>query len=525
MGIRYFDAAVSVGKFGRRHPLEQWKSEYVLDTMKHCGVSAALVSSNWARDYAPVYGNERLMKELEKSQRFYGCYTIMPESLGGFHSPEQAIKDMREKDMVAARVCPVSHFYTADERTMGEYFAALEKENILLTIPHTELDRASLVKILENHPKLNVLYQGARWEFEKDIYAIMREFENLYIDLSGMQANFAVELMADKLGAHRLVFGSSSPKMSMGAARGFIDHAGISLEEKKLIAGENLARLCGIELPPEQEVENDFIAREMSQGKPVSVHVFDSHTHILEDGGDCGGGMPMIKGDLEHMSKLFEKMGVDEYCVAPWLGIWTDSEEGNIIADDMAKRDKRVYPYVLIDPNYVEDVYKEAYEYHINRGFPGMKMFYNRMCVRYNDPVFEPWLKLANENHLYALMDNGGYPSYLSDMEELAQKYPNIAFFLDHAGSSFDTAQAYAELAEKYDNVYLQLTFTSVPEGMIEYLCRRGLAHKTLYGTDAPMRDARPQLGWVVYADVSAEDKKLILGENMKRIADRCFKK
>jgi predicted TIM-barrel fold metal-dependent hydrolase len=50
------------------------------------------------------------------------------------------------------------------------------------------------------------------------------------------------------------------------------------------------------------------------------------------------------------------------------------------------------------------------------------------------------------------------------------------------------------------------------------------LSGKVLYGTDAPMRDPRPQLGWVAYADISIEDKKKILGENMQRIMDRCFK-
>lgn len=81
------------------------------------------------------------------------------------------------------------------------------------------------------------------------------------------------------------------------------------------------------------------------------------------------------------------------------------------------------------------------------------------------------------------------------------------------------------ELAKKYDNLYLQLTYTNVPEGVIEYLCAEGLADKTMYGTDAPMRGPRPQLGWVAYADISVEDKKKILGGNMRKVADRCFKK
>ena len=216
----------------------------------------------------------------------------------------------------------------------------------------------------------------------------------------------------------------------------------------------------------------------------------------------------MICGDLSHMAELSEYMGVDAYCVAPWLGIWTDCEEGNRIVADMAKRDKHVYPYALINPTYGTDVEKEAYHYHVEEKFPAMKMFYSRTGVRYNDPVFEPWYKIANENKLFALMDSGGYPQYLSDMAELAEKYPDITFFLDHAGRNFACAESYAALAKKYDNVYLQLTFTSVPEGLIEYLCAEDLAHKTLYGTDAPMRDPRPQLGWVAFANILTRTAK-----------------
>ena len=152
-----------------------------------------------------------------------------------------------------------------------------------------------------------------------------------------------------------------------------------------------------------------------------------------------------------------------------------------------------------------------------------MKMFYARTRVRYNDPVFDPWWKIADENGLFGLMDSGDYPLYLKDMEDLAQRYPHVSLFLDHAGRNFATAEEYAQLAKQYENVYLQLTYTSVPEGVIEYLYQEGLAHKTLYGTDAPMRDPRPQLGWVAFADIPMAEKRLILGGNMQRILKRCF--
>lgn len=431
MDIICFDSNVGIGKQGLKNPKEIWKTEDILSVMEQCGVSASLVYSRYSKDYAPKYGNEDLAKELEKSGRLFGCYTILPSLCGDFLNPEETTQDIKEKKMVAAKIFPRSHRYFPDERTMGEYYRALAQENIPLLADCSELNISQLESVLENHPDLNIVYQGVRWDEERMIFPLMREFKNLYLDFSVLQSNYVVERMVESFGADRFVFGSGMPAMSLGAARALIDYANIS-----------------------------------------------------------------------------------------------DSEAGNKVMLDMVQRKpERVYGYVLIDPNYVQDIEGEAKKYHLDYKIPGLKMFYARTRVRYNDPVYDPWWKIANENSLFALTDNGSYPSFLNDVEELAIRYPNVTFFLDHAGQSFDVAINYAQYAKKYPNVYLQITYTSVTQGVIEYFVQEGLAGKVLYGTDSPMRDPRPQLGWVAYANISYEDKKKILGENMEGILKRCFKK
>ena len=521
MAIVYFDSNVSAAISGGDKI--KWRTEDILAAMDRVGIGGALMYAGWLRTRAPENGNDRLLEELEKGKgRLFGCYAIAPESYGFSVSPDDLVTEMRTKGMKAAVMFPRSNGYAPDEKTMGTYYSALEKANIPLIVDGAEMNWYELEEVLSGHPALNVIYVGASWAFAINLIAYMKKYPNLYTDLSSMQANYLIEALVKEFGAERIVFGTGLPMKSPGAARAFIDYAMISDEEKRLIAGENLARLCGMELPSPAEVNCDYIAKEASEGKPLSDLVLDSHAHFIDDNDQCGGGVIlMLNGDLEHMALLSEKMGVDGYCVAPWLAIWTDSEAGNEIALKMAKRDSRVYPYLLIDPNYVEDVKAVVDKYQLGEKFPGMKMFRSRIRRRYNDPVFDYWWKVANEKKIYALLDSGSYPEYLSDMAELAEKYPEVSIFLDHAGRDFATAEAYAALAKKYENVYLQLTYTSVPEGVIEYLCKEGLAHKTMYGTDAPMRDPRPQMGWVAYADISVEDKRLILGGNMKRVLDR----
>lgn len=522
--ITFFDSNVCVGKRGLKHPLDMWRTEDVLKVMQQCGVAGALVYAGWAKDYSPKYGNERLMSELRKSDRLYGCYTVLPNQPGDFYEPEAMIADFKSKKMVAARMFPRSHNYIPDERTMGGIYAVLEREGIPLFVDASEIGMPELALVLERHRKLNIILNGFSWSFERMLFPLMDDFPNLYIDFSTLQTNRIIEVMYKKYGADRLLFGSGMPMKSLGAGRAFIDYGEIPLEAKQKIAGGNLSRLTGVTPLPAGDLENDFIAREASMGKPLSVLVFDSHTHFLEEGGNCGTGRMMIDGDIHGMVRLNSLMGVDRYCVAPWLGIWTDSEAGNEAVLSMSRQyPGKVFGYVLIDSNYVENVEAEAKRYHLEHRLPGVKMLYARTGVRYNDPVFDPWWKIANENSLFALMDYGSYPNFLSDVEELAIKYPNVSFFLDHAGRSFAAAEENAPYAKKYPNIYLQLTYTTVTQGVIEYLCREGLADKVLYGTDAPMRDPRPQLTWVAYADISIEDKKKILGENMQKILERCF--
>ena len=522
--ILFFDSNVCVGKRGRKHRLEMWKTEDVLKVMDQCGVGAALVYSGWAKDYSPKYGNERLTEELNKSDRLYGCYTVLPNQPGDFFDPEEMLRNLRSKKMVAARMFPRSHTYIPDTRTMGGIYKVLQREHIPLFVDASEISMQELASVLDEYRDLNVVLTGLSWSMERMLFPVMDDFPNLHIDFSTLQTNRIIEVMYERYGAERLIFGSGMAMKSLGAAIAFIDYGQILLEAKKKIAGGNLCRLTGVKNIPSTEVKNDFIAKEASEGKPMSVFVFDSHAHFLEEGGNCGTGRMMIGGDIHNMVKLNDLMGVDKYVVAPWLGIWTDSEAGNEAVLSMCRQyPKKVLGYVLIDPNYVEDVEKEAKKYHLEHGMPGVKMLYARTGVRYNDPVYDPWWKIANENNLFALMDYGSYPTFLEDVEELAIRYPNVSFFLDHAGRSFAAAEENAYYAKKYPNIYLQLTYTTVPQGLIEYLCNEGLADKVLYGTDAPMRDPRPQLTWVAFARLSLEEKKKILGENMQRILNRCF--
>ncbi|WP_158560966.1 amidohydrolase family protein [Paenibacillus contaminans] len=524
--LQFFDSSVYLGKSAYKHREQIWRTERIVEELDRAGIAGALVYHGMARSHSPRYGNGLLERELAKSPRLFGCWAALPEHAGDFMDAERLLEQLRQHDIRAVKMFPASHQFDLDPRTIGSLCGLLERERIPLLLDASEASIAQLALLLDRHRELPVLLQGLGWSQERRLLPLMDEFNNLCVDFSALQSNRIIETMYARYGAERLFFGSNMPRRSAGAARALIDYADIPWEDKQRIAGGNLAAWLNVNPPEARIPDQDTVSLEASKGESLSIEVYDSHTHLIEEGGATGSGYPMLKGDIHEMVGLYGKMGIRKMSIAPWVGInGGDSEAGNQVLE----RAREQYPqvvegYVVIDPNYVEDVAATARIWHLEKGFRGIKPYFHLSHIPYTDPVYAPWWELANERCLYALIDPAGQSdqAYIDQIERLAQLYPNVAIFMDHAARSFEIAELYAGVAKKYEHVYLQLTYTTVTQGSIEYLVREVGVHKVFFGTDSPMRDPRPQFGWVAYADLSLEEKKAVFGANMKAIWNRC---
>ena len=105
-----------------------------------------------------------------------------------------------------------------------------------------------------------------------------------------------------------------------------------------------------------------------------------------------------------------------------------------------------------------------------------------------------------------------------SVLRNLAERYPNLGLHLDHCGRSWEYAKWAASMMTEYANIWAQLTYTLVTNGVVEYLVEQAGAERVLFGTDTPMRDPRPQLSWVIFTRLPEPAKRKILGENFAEI-------
>ncbi len=527
--MRYLDCHASIGMHGPTDARIPWKKTTLLDDMRHTGIHGALVYHWLAREYDPGYGNRALLEEVTGDERLFPCWVLLPHHAGEMPPGPEVVAEMQEKGVRAARMFPRRHHYRFTEEVCGELFSALEAAGIPLLLEvgiygeDQQVTFQEVHELCDRHPDLPVVLLKARWESTRDVIALMQQHPNTYVEFSSFQIHYGPEFMAEKVGAHRLLLGTEWPFKSPGAARSFVDYCELSDEEKAAWAGGNLARLLKLERMPEDYPETDQgpILERAKRGLPVDhIPIIDPHTHVLHDGLMGAGYIAIPHGDAEHMIRRNRRLGVDRFCCSSWIGIWIDYQRGNELIHDLTER----YPddiigYANIDPKKTDDIEADIHLCHDVYGFRGLKPYNPRVGLPYNSPLYDPWYRKGNEIggfvklHQTAIGDR-----YLEEVADIAERYPNMNYLLAHSGWTWEIARSRVELARTRSNVYLDLTFTSVLHGVVEYFVEEGLAHKVLYCTDAPMRDAIPQFGWVVYSRISETDKENILGGNALRV-------
>ena len=86
---------------------------------------------------------------------------------------------------------------------------------------------------------------------------------------------------------------------------------------------------------------------------------------------------------------------------------------------------------------------------------------------------------------------------------------------------SREAISAAAALAKKYDNAYLDIAGDPFEYGVVEYLANHAGSHKMVFGSDMFWFDPSAQLGLVLGADLTDEDKENIFYKTALKVFPR----
>jgi predicted TIM-barrel fold metal-dependent hydrolase len=260
--------------------------------------------------------------------------------------------------------------------------------------------------------------------------------------------------------------------------------------------------------------------------------IWDLHCHL--------SGVPGATPD-QRMARLIEyadRMGIDRLCVYMGMNLSIDPSP-----DDMRKQNDevlqalshwhhRAFGFVYLNPRHVEASLKELDRCVRDGPMVGVKLWVALRCnAEELDPIVRratelravifqhTWFKTGSDAQDAQRFSPGrsnlkGESTPL-DLVALARRHPKASLICGHTGGNWELG---IRAVRAVRNIAIDLAGSDPTNGFVEMTVRELGAQRILYGSDVAGRSFASQLAKVRGADVPETAKRLILGENLRRL-------
>jgi len=248
------------------------------------------------------------------------------------------------------------------------------------------------------------------------------------------------------------------------------------------------------------------------QGEPLTdFPIIDLHGHL----GRYNFAIPDLSAGS--VVRVMDRVGVASVACSHmqtmgYRACWGNDE----VLAAMRAHPGRILGYISLWPA-SEDAVRREVETRVAQGFIGIKL-HNNNGFPYADPAYAPAYAIAHELHLPLLFHTWGDEPSLRDIRAIAARHPHAPCLLAHAGVSAE--ETYLALAHDLPNIYLDTALSQTPNGLIERLVAGAGADRVTFGSDIYFLSLPHQLGKILGARITDEEKRLILRENARRILD-----
>jgi uncharacterized protein len=531
--MKFFDSSVYLGPWPSNAETFPDVNSLV-NTLDRLNIHSALVNHTLAWQHNPHYGNCLLMDEIREHPQLEACWGLTPgpalESYDGLPGLEKALVQNKIR---AIRLFPKDHVIALNQWMTGDFFDLLNKLHLVVFLDADQVfvqvgrydydaNRFSAIKeICQSYPHIALVINRTGYRPYQSLVQLMQQCNNLYLDLSYLATHQGVEDIVQKFGSERLLFGTSLPFVEAGGALTRLIYAGIPEEAKQDIAGQNLENLLqkAKTSPLYQNRKDDQAAKVNNQMPKHSYHVIDAHGHM---GPYFKFHIP--QNDSDGMIRAMDAAGVEIACISSHLAISGDWKRGNLeTLAAVRKHQTRLKGHVVINPNHPLDIKFELNRFILDEGFIAIKIIPDTHLKSVLDRDYEPMWQFAAE-HKVMVLSHTFHGSPYDDPQlfaEIAERHPEVNVLIVHSGALIEGFEGAIRLAQKYSNLYLDISGSFITSHWIERLINEAGDEKVVYSSDLPFIDIRYGLGKVLYSQLSEYQKSRLLRDNIIQITKR----
>jgi hypothetical protein len=230
----------------------------------------------------------------------------------------------------------------------------------------------------------------------------------------------------------------------------------------------------------------------------------------------------------ERMAQLIayaDRMGVERLIVFMGQQFATDPtpdefrRQNDEVLEALSHWHHRAFGFVYLNPKHEDASLAELDRCVKNGPMVGVKLW---VAVRCTDPRVDSIVRRAAElqaviyQHTWRkTTGNLAGESTPGDLAELASRHPRAAIICGHTGGNWEVG---IRAVRSHSNVAIDLGGSDPTAGFVETAVRELGAERVLYGSDIGGRSLASQLAKVLGANVTPQQRRLILGENLKRL-------
>ncbi len=252
----------------------------------------------------------------------------------------------------------------------------------------------------------------------------------------------------------------------------------------------------------------------------MKFEIWDVHTHLIGIPGDTP------EARLGTLLECADRMGISRVCLFMGMqekGYDPSPEEVRQDNDEALRALKRfpdhAFGFVYLNPKHTQASLDEINRCVREGPMVGVKLLAAEHC---NEPTLDPIIERATElkapvlQHTW-LKITGNLPGESTPMElaELAARHPQATLICGHSGGDWERG---LRAIRPHPHIYADLSGGDPTAGFTETAVRELGAERVLFGSDVGGRGFASQLGKVLGADIPDSAKRLILGENLRRL-------
>jgi len=214
--------------------------ERLMREMDRCRIAGALTLSTVGIFHDHTRGNSITLEAAKANKRLVPVATVNPTIYFGSPADMQAI---RAQGFRILKFYPAEQGWAVDSAAFGEVLVEAAALKIPVMVNASRSGEPTAVGVLAVEYPAPVILCSVSLDVLSEALAVMAKLPNVMLETHELHVPDALELIVDRVGADRVVFGSGAPRCSIASSLNYILSSTLSDDDKGRILGGNISRI------------------------------------------------------------------------------------------------------------------------------------------------------------------------------------------------------------------------------------------------------------------------------------------